>query len=207
MRVTAQSRVLHAQLQLGSFHSAVVTSLQQCRDVFEYDGSLLEEGTVRWVADELLICTNELVHAGLLSGAMEILNMLVAANGRIKTLLHIEVYEYIQRRRASVLRLIANRRPSTPSELAPDAAIRTAPRQPSSTGSSATVQGTSAERHQAITTAEGLAKQQHKPEKALSPARLREQTLLRLRRLPLPRKRKLRLSRSSSSRPHPVPLH
>ena len=225
MRVTAQSRVLHAQLQLGSFHSAVVTSLQQCRDVFEYDGSLLEEGTVRWVADELLICTNELVHAGLLSGAMEILNILVAANGRIKTLLHTEVCEYIQRRRASVLRLIANRRPSTPSELAPDDAIRTAPRLPSSAGSSAkdpmelknlriaavepprTVQGTSAERHQAITAAKGLAKQQHKPEKTLSPARLRKQALLRLSRLPLPPKTKLGLSRSSSSRPHPVPLH
>ena len=175
MRVTAQSRVLHAQLQLGSFHSAVVTSLQQCRDVFEYDGSLLEEGTVRWVADELLICTNELVHAGLLSGAMEILNILVAANGRIKTLLHTEVCEYIQRRHANVLRLIANRRPSMPSELAPNDAIRTAPRQPSSAGST--------ERHQAIAAAKGLAKQQHKPEKRLSPARLRKQTLLRLSRL------------------------
>ena len=125
MRVTAQSRVLHAQLQLGSFHSAMVTSIQQCRDVFEYDGSLLEEGAVRWVADELLICTNELVHAGLLSGAIEILNILVAASGRIKILLHAEVCEYIQRRRASVFRLIANRRPSTESELTPDDAIRT----------------------------------------------------------------------------------
>ena len=72
--------------------------LWQCRDVFDPGYSSLEKGIICWVVDELLICTNELVDAKILSGAMEILDILVAARSRITTLLLGEVREYVQRR-------------------------------------------------------------------------------------------------------------
>ena len=184
-----------------------MTSLQQCRDVFEYNDSLLDEETVRWVTDEVLICTNELVHARLLSDAIEILRILVAANERIQVLLNREVYECIQRRHATVLRLMADRRPSTSSELTLDNAIQTIPRPPSSLGSSAKdptelqnfgmtatelpnlVLYTPTERQQANTAANRPAKNQYKPEKTPL-AKSRRKSLLRLSELPLRSKRK-----------------
>lgn len=132
MRVAVQSRLLHAQLQLDYFPSAVATSLQQCNEVFKYDDFSLDKGTTRWVVDELLSCMNELVDAGELLGAMGINNSLLVANDRITTLLTEEVRDYIQRRYQAVSRLMAARTPSLSSDVAQADIIRPASRRPSS---------------------------------------------------------------------------
>ena len=131
MRVAAQSRLLHAQLQLGSLPSVAATALQQCRDVIEHNDFSLDSGTMRWVVDELLTCTSELVDAGMLSEAQEIIEILAAADDRITTLLAEEVRVYIRRKQRTVLRLKTSKRSSLLSEPAPDDTIRSSLKHPS----------------------------------------------------------------------------
>ena len=130
MRVAAQSRLLHAHLQLGSLPSVAATALQQCRDVIEHNDFSLDNGTMRWVVDELLTCTSELVDAGILSEAQEIIDILAAADDRITTLLTEEVRVYIRRKQRTVLRLRTSEGSSLLSGPAPDDTIRSSPRHP-----------------------------------------------------------------------------
>ena len=129
MRLAVQSQLLHAQLQLDYFAQAKETSLWQCRDVFDPGYSSLEKGTICWVVE---ICTNELVDAKMLSGAMEILDIFVAARSRITTLLPEEVRDYVQRRHQAVSRLMAAERPFLSSEPAPEDRVPTPSRYPRS---------------------------------------------------------------------------
>ena len=130
MRVAVRSRSLHALRHLEDFPSAVTISLQQCRDLVEHDGSSLDKGTVRWMVDELLSCTNELVDAGMLSGAMEIIKTLATVGYEIRTVLPKETRDYIQRRRDTITHPRTAERPSLSSEQALADTIHTASRFP-----------------------------------------------------------------------------
>ena len=132
MRLAVQPQLLHAQLQLDYFAQAKETSLWQCRDVFDPGCSSLEKGMICWVVDELLICANELVNAKMLSGAIEILDIWLAARSRITTLLPEEVRDDVQRRHQAVSRLMAAERPSLSSEPAPEGRVTTSSRYPRS---------------------------------------------------------------------------
>ena len=116
MRVAVRSRILHALRHVEDFSSAATISLQQCRDLIEYDDSSLDKGTIRWIVDELLSCTNELVDAGILSGAMDIINNIAAVDDKIPTMLPKETRDYIQRRQETITRLRTAKRPSLSSE-------------------------------------------------------------------------------------------
>lgn len=134
MRLAVQSQLLNAQLQLDYFAQAKETSLWQCRDIFDPGYSSLEKGKICWVVDKLLIYTIKLVDAKMLSGAMEILDILVAARSRITTLLPEEVRDYVQSRYQAVSRPMAAERPLLSCEPAPEDRVTASPRYPRSLG-------------------------------------------------------------------------
>ena len=134
MRLAVQSQLLNTQLQLDYFAQAKDTSLWQCRDIFDPGYSSLEKGKICWVVDKLLIYTTNFVDAKMLSGAMEILDILVAARSRITTLLPEDVRDYVQRRYQAVSRLMAAERPLLSCEPAPEDRVTTSSRYPRSLG-------------------------------------------------------------------------
>ena len=113
MRRAIQSRLLQIYLQLEKLVEANKTAIRQCRDLFDIDGNVPDKGTVRWAVDELLLCSNDLVEAGMFSEAFKILDRLVCAQELSPTLLSSETRTYVKSRHNTVSRLSAAGRPTS----------------------------------------------------------------------------------------------